>query len=213
MMRLWPEVAATDPNKPWLRREVGHTPENSPRPNGPLAIFTTPRRIFPTVRRTLGGKEHNGRRGRPFSLSASWVALAGGSCKRRKVRRGAIPLSSRDVVQKSARGAARLLRLGEVGSLRATMAEKRNSEQAHRGDSGCVGGPTRQPITRVVEEKWAAQRLMARWAKLVDRSPVRLLHPFFLLFFLLFLFFSLLNSNLNPKFEFISVKFILKSTV
>jgi hypothetical protein len=89
-----------------------------------------------------------------FSLSASWVALAGGSCKRRKVRRGAIPLSSRDVAQRSARGAARLLRLGEVGSRRAIMAKKRNSEQAHRGDSGYVEGPTRQPVTRVVEGNW-----------------------------------------------------------
>jgi hypothetical protein len=69
------------------------------------------------------------------------------------VRRGAIPLSSRDVAQRSARGAARLLHLGEVGSRCATMAEKRNSEQAHRGDSGCVEGPTRQPVTRVVEGK------------------------------------------------------------
>jgi hypothetical protein len=32
-------------------------------------------------------------------------------------------------------------------------------------------------------EKWASRRLMARWAKLVDRSPVRLLHPFFFYIF------------------------------
>jgi hypothetical protein len=43
------------------------------------------------------------------------LVLSRGSCKRRKERRGAIPLSSRDVVRRMVRGAARLLRLGEVG--------------------------------------------------------------------------------------------------
>jgi hypothetical protein len=47
--------------------------------------------------------------------SSLGLVLAGGSCKQRKERRGAIPLSSRDMARRTARGGTRLLRLGEVG--------------------------------------------------------------------------------------------------
>ena len=67
----------------------------------------------------------------------------------------------------------------------------------------------------LASDGWAA-RMGEQDGPEMRSGPVRRFIPFsfyFSFIFLLSLFFSLLISNLNPKFEFICVKFILKSTV